>query len=61
MRRDRKRKLDALRTRKITGNSTVDLIVDGKLASTLIVKDNGNIDSNTGAVTSWDNYFKSRS
>tara|TARA_B110000977_G_scaffold165183_1_gene212182 strand:- start:38 stop:346 length:309 start_codon:yes stop_codon:yes gene_type:complete len=61
MRRDRKSKLNTLRTNKITGNSTVDLIVDGKLASTLIVKDNGNIDSNTGSVKSWDNYFKSRS
>jgi len=61
MRRDRKRKLDAVRARKITGNNTVDLVVDGKLASTLVIKDNGNIDSNTGAVKSWDNYFNSRS
>ena len=61
MRKDRKSKLNMLRTNKITGNNTVDLVVNGKVASTLIIKDNGNIDSNTGAVKSWDNYFNSRS
>lgn len=61
MRRDRKSKLNELRTNKITGNNTVDLVVNGKVASTLIIKDNGNIDSNTGEVKSWDNYFNSRS